>query len=69
MLRLLWYFLVGYILWKIVQMVMKVFAGPVRPGAPPPPPTGRPPSPKKDFTDIQDADFEDITPKKDPHAS
>ncbi len=65
MLRLLWYFLVGYVLWKVVQMVIKAIAGPGLPGSPPP--AAPPQAPRrKDFTDVRDAEFEDITPKNDP---
>jgi len=65
MLRLLWYLLVGYVLWKIVQVVMKVLTGPLHPGQSHPAPPGGPSPQKKEFTDVRDAEFEDITPKND----
>ena len=60
MLRLLLYFIVFYVFWRIVRSVLSLFIGP---------------APKKqsfrtqrrhapDFSDVPEADFEDITPPR-----
>lgn len=67
LIRLIFYFAIGYIIWRIVMAVARLLSAPQQPprrtdsGS-----SQKPPAQK--YTDIQDAEFEDITPKppKDP---
>ncbi len=65
LMRLLFYLAVGYMLWRIFLAVSRM----LNPPQPPPrrpqaAPSQKPPARK--YTDIQDAEFEDITPKPPP---
>lgn len=62
MVRLILYGIIAFILFRIFRAV---FRSVTRPSASPPPPRSRP-APKQDLSNIQDAEFEDITPKKPP---
>jgi hypothetical protein len=62
MFRLLFYALLAFIIFKIFRVVNQA----TRHTPPPPPPPNRPPGQKQDFKNVQDAEFEDITPKKPP---
>lgn len=66
MLRLLWYLFVGYVIWKIVQWISGAVSGPERPRPSAPPPGAAKRQTPSDFSDIRDAEFEDIPPKKEP---
>jgi len=58
---LLWIFVI-YIVWKLVETFMR--PNKTRPKSPGPAPGAGTPS--SDFSNIEDADFEDLTPKKPP---
>ena len=62
--RLLLWGMVAYVAYRIVQLVMRVMAGGRhRPPEEDPFASGPLQPPAEKFKDIQDADFEDITPK------
>ena len=61
--RLFLWLVLGYIIWKVIQVVMRGMSNPRPRGGVftnQPPPQQEPP---KKFTDIEDADFEDIPPE------
>ena len=63
MFRVILYGVIAFILFRIFRAV----AGSVSRGsAPPPRLPASPPRPKQEFSNVQDAEFEDITPKKPP---
>jgi hypothetical protein len=61
MIRLLLYAIMAFIVFRIFRLISQ--SG--RRSGPQPPPNV-PPRPKQDFKNVQDAEFEDITPKKPP---
>ena len=67
MLRLIVYFLVGYFVWRIIRAALRL-ARPPRQGGDPGA-SGAAPPPGEKFTNVEDAQFEDISPKeeKDGH--
>jgi hypothetical protein len=58
--RVILYVMVGYFIYRLVQVAGKIISPGRRPGTPTPPPEPE----IKDFKDIKDADFIDITPKE-----
>lgn len=70
LMRLLFYFAVGYIIWRIFLAVTRVLNPPQQPSRRPNTgPARSQKAPPQKYSDIQDAEFEDITPKppKDPN--
>jgi len=64
LLRLLLWGMVAYIAYRIVQVTMRIMSGSRRPPPGEDPFASSPPGPPQErFKNIQDADFEDITPK------
>jgi hypothetical protein len=61
--RFLLYVLFFYILWRVLRGVLKIVSGPS---------TGQRPAPKPrrpgDLSDVEEADFEDITPPPDKNS-
>jgi hypothetical protein len=66
MFRLILLAAIGFFLYRIVQSTARMFSGypkgSGRPGGSAPPPRQTPPP--NEFKNVQDAEFEDITPKK-----
>ena len=60
MIRMLWWLFVGYIVWKVIEVVI---APRQKPRQPPPPVDSKADA---DFKDVQEADYEDLTPKSSP---
>ena len=59
MFRFIAYFLLFYVLWRVVNVVIHGFVGPTaKPRATAPRSDGR------DFSHVQEAEFEDITPPR-----
>jgi hypothetical protein len=63
MVRLIVYALLGFLLWRILQSVGRLM-NPRPPRQAPPPGKKTPP----DFSNVKDAEFEDLTPKKEGEA-
>jgi hypothetical protein len=59
--RLLFYLVFGYLIWKVIQIVVHSMSGPRRPHDET---STRPPARNKaeTFKDIKDADFEELPP-------
>jgi hypothetical protein len=58
--RMILYVMVGYFVYRLVQVAGKIMSPGKRTESPSPPPEPR----TQDFKDIKDADFVDITPKE-----
>ena len=58
--RVILYVIVGYFIYRVVQVAGRIMSPGKRTGIPPPPPEPH----KQDFKDIKDAVFIDITPKE-----
>ena len=64
LLRILLWGMVAYIAYRIVQLTMRIMSGGRRQSSGEDPFASGPPRPPSErFKDIQDADFEDITPR------
>ena len=58
--RLLFYLVLGYVIWKIIQVALRAIASPPREGGSV---FGQRPDQKKEtFKDVKDADFEELPP-------
>jgi len=60
MVRLIIYAILGFLVWKILQSV----GGLMKPRPPREEPRVPPKTPPQDLRNVQDAEFEDLTPKK-----
>jgi hypothetical protein len=58
--RVILYVIVGYFIYRVVQVAGRIMSPGKRPESPTPPPGPH----VQDFKDIKDADFIDITPKE-----
>ncbi|MCK5573070.1 MAG: hypothetical protein KAJ12_09930, partial [Bacteroidetes bacterium] len=61
--RILLLVIMGSILWRIIRTTMRLLSGRSRPNIDDLREKYRSKNPKQQFKDVQDADFEDITPK------
>lgn len=66
MVRMLLYVALGIILWRIFRVATRMMQGPRNRGGEDPSGSRRHPQRKTDLKDVQDAEFEDITEKKEP---
>lgn len=66
MLRLFLYAILGFILWRMVRVAMRMMQTPRRRDSVDPFAASPHPRKKSDMGDIQDADFEDITDQPSP---
>lgn len=64
MIRLILYTIIGFVLFRLVRSLMNFLTQSATPRPPREKTSARPP--KQEFSDVQDAEFEDITPKKPP---
>lgn len=66
MVRMLLYVALGIILWRIIRVATRMMQGPRNRGGEDPFASHRHPQRTPDLKDVQDAEFEDITEKKNP---
>ena len=65
LMRVILYALVGYFLYRLIQVTTRIMSSDRRDRREPGEPPGTPPKPPAEpFRDIKDADFIDITPKE-----
>ena len=60
MIRMMWWLFLGYIAWKVIEVVI----APRRQPRKPRPPVNRKADPA--FKDVQEVEYEDLTPKSSP---
>lgn len=63
MIRVLFFLAVVYIIYKIVQVVLRAVGSPQRPSGPRVYNSRNSAKPPQQFNNVKDAEFEDITPK------